>query len=48
LGKFEKLGFIPGVTMNMDYAASPYFSIGGWFTFKVNLLQKIPAVFCSI
>lgn len=28
------LGFIPGVTMNMDYAASPYFSFGGWFTFS--------------
>ena len=28
------IGFIPGVTMNMDYAASPYFSFGGWFTFS--------------
>jgi len=28
------LGFIPGVTLNMDYAASPYFGIGGWFTFS--------------
>ncbi len=33
-GKMEKLGFIPGFTINMDYAASPYFSIGGWFTFS--------------
>lgn len=29
-----KVGFIPGVTVNMDYAASPYFGIGGWFTFS--------------
>jgi hypothetical protein len=28
------LGFIPGVTMNMDYAASKFFAIGGWFTFS--------------
>ena len=28
------LGFIPGVTLNMDYAASKYFGIGGWFTFS--------------
>jgi len=27
-------GFVPGVTVNMDYAASPYFGIGGWFTFS--------------
>ena len=40
LGKFEKLGFIPGVTMNMDYAASPYFSIGGWFTFNGRSYTK--------
>lgn len=38
--KFEKLGFIPGVTMNMDYAASPYFSIGGWFTFSGKSFTK--------
>ena len=29
-----KFGFIPGVTLNMDYAASKYFGIGGWFTFS--------------
>ncbi len=34
------LGFIPGVTMNMDYAASPYFSIGGWFTFSGRSYSK--------
>lgn len=34
------LGFIPGVTMNMDYAASPYFSIGGWFTFSGRSYTK--------
>lgn len=28
------IGFIPGFTFNMDYAASPYFGIGGWFTFS--------------
>ena len=28
------LGFVPGVTLNMDYAASKYFGIGGWFTFS--------------
>lgn len=39
-GKFEKFGFIPGVTMNMDYAASPYFSIGGWFTFSGKSYTK--------
>ena len=39
-GKFEKLGFIPGVTLNMDYAASPYFSIGGWFTFSGRAYTK--------
>lgn len=39
-GKFEKLGFIPGVTLNMDYAASPYFSIGGWFTFSGKSFTK--------
>ncbi len=39
-GKFEKFGFIPGVTMNMDYAASPYFSIGGWFTFSGRSYTK--------
>lgn len=38
--KFEKFGFIPGVTMNMDYAASPYFSIGGWFTFSGKSYTK--------
>ena len=38
--KFEKLGFIPGVTLNMDYAASPYFSIGGWFTFSGRAYTK--------
>lgn len=38
--KFEKFGFIPGVTMNMDYAASPYFSIGGWFTFSGKSFTK--------
>lgn len=27
-------GFVPGVTVNMDYAASKYFGIGGWFTFS--------------
>ena len=27
------LGFVPGVTVNMDFAVSPYFSLGGWFTF---------------
>jgi len=39
-GKYEKFGFIPGVTMNMDYAASPYFSIGGWFTFSGKSYTK--------
>ena len=39
-GKFEKFGFIPGVTLNMDYAASPYFSIGGWFTFSGRAYTK--------
>lgn len=39
-GKFEKFGFIPGVTMNMDYAASKYFSIGGWFTFSGRSYTK--------
>lgn len=39
-GKFEKFGFIPGVTLNMDYAASPYFSIGGWFTFSGRSYTK--------
>ncbi|MEN9448383.1 MAG: hypothetical protein RJA25_1673 [Bacteroidota bacterium] len=39
-GKFEKFGFIPGVTLNMDYAASPYFSIGGWFTFSGRSYSK--------
>ncbi len=34
------LGFIPGVTLNMDYAASPYFSIGGWFTFSGKSYSK--------
>lgn len=34
------LGFIPGVTLNMDYAASPYFSIGGWFTFSGRSYTK--------
>lgn len=38
--KFEKFGFIPGVTLNMDYAASPYFSIGGWFTFSGKQFSK--------
>lgn len=33
-------GFIPGVTMNMDFAASPYFSIGGWFTFSGKSYTK--------
>lgn len=28
------LGFVPGVTLNLDYAASKYFGIGGWFTFS--------------
>lgn len=32
--KARGLGFIPGVTLNMDYAASKYFGIGGWFTFS--------------
>ncbi|HNI02164.1 MAG TPA: hypothetical protein PLO94_07415 [Chitinophagales bacterium] len=34
-GNFKNagVGFVPGVTMNMDYAVSPYFSFGGWFTF---------------
>ena len=35
-----KFGFIPGVTMNMDYAASKYFSIGGWFTFSGKSFSK--------
>lgn len=35
-----KFGFIPGVTLNMDYAASPYFSIGGWFTFSGKSFTK--------
>ncbi len=39
-GKIEKLGFIPGVTLNMDYAASKYFSIGGWFTFSGRTYTK--------
>lgn len=39
-GKIEKFGFIPGVTMNMDFAASPYFSIGGWFTFSGRSFSK--------
>jgi hypothetical protein len=39
-GKIEKFGFIPGVTLNMDYAASPYFSIGGWFTFSGRSYTK--------
>ena len=38
--KFEKLGFIPGVTFNMDFLASPYFSIGGWFTFSGKQFTK--------
>lgn len=33
-GTVKGLGFVPGVTVNMDYAASPYFGIGGWFTFS--------------
>ncbi len=36
----SKLGFIPGVTLNMDYAASPYFGIGGWFTFSGKSFSK--------
>lgn len=32
IGKYN--GFVPGVTMNMDYAVSPYFSFGGWFAFS--------------
>ncbi len=39
-GKFEKFGFIPGVTLNMDYAVSPYFSLGGWFTFSGKSFSK--------
>ncbi|HQV78534.1 MAG TPA: hypothetical protein PLJ42_05035 [Chitinophagales bacterium] len=39
--KIEKFGFIPGVTLNMDYAASPYFSIGGWFTFSGKSFSKV-------
>lgn len=33
-GVVTGLGFVPGVTLNMDYAASKYFGIGGWFTFS--------------
>jgi hypothetical protein len=40
LAKDGKFGFIPGVTLNMDYAASPYFSIGGWFTFSGKSFTK--------
>lgn len=32
--------FVAGVTVNMDYAVSPYFSLGGWFTFAGK--QKDP------
>jgi len=39
-GKFEKFGFIPGVTLNMDYAVSPYFSLGVWFTFSGKSFSK--------
>jgi hypothetical protein len=35
-----KFGFIPGVTVNMDYAASKYFGIGGWFTFSGKSFNK--------
>ena len=35
-------GFIPGVTVNMDYAASPYFGIGGWFTFSGKKYDNAP------
>jgi hypothetical protein len=28
------LGFVPGFTMNMDYAVSDYFGFGGFFTFS--------------
>jgi hypothetical protein len=31
---FNSAGFVPGVTVNMDFAVSPYFSLGGWFTFS--------------
>lgn len=27
-------GFVPGVTINMDYLVSDYFSFGGWFYFN--------------
>ena len=33
-------GFIPGFTLNLDYAASPYFSFGGWFTFSGRTYTK--------
>ncbi len=35
-------GFIPGVTLNMDYAASKYFGIGGWFTFSGKKYDNAP------
>lgn len=31
--KSAGLGFVPGVTVNMDFAVSKFFSFGGWFTF---------------
>ncbi|QQR98739.1 MAG: hypothetical protein IPK18_04240 [Sphingobacteriales bacterium] len=49
------LGFVPGVTVNMDFAVSPYFSLGGWFTFagknmvviciNTNILELAQEVF---
>lgn len=39
----KTVGFVPGVTVNMDYLASDYFSFGGWFYFngkKYNDLYK--------
>ena len=35
-------GFISGVTLNMDYAASKYFGIGGWFTFSGKKYDNAP------
>ena len=33
-GSAAGLGFVPGFTLNMDYAISDYFGFGGWFTFS--------------
>ena len=47
-GSFKGYGFIPGVTMNMDYAASPYFGIGGWFTFSGRKYNNAPFLIDTI